>query len=243
MTAVSTKVPASRSNGAPMAPPGGPVPMPRVVGNRRLRTGGIALATMLLAFGAALSGIALLSVAKTSAYLGVRQDVPVGALVQAADLTSVQLSGGSGLTLIPAADIRQVVGKHAAVELRPGTLLSPTELNDRQLVPSGDAQMGIVVKSTALPGQVTAGEQVTLVPLATIATGRSGSGAGNGNANAATSIVAPTSNGGYPVTVVDISAPSADGSMSMHIALPTDLVYTIASLNSGGWNVVFISGN
>ncbi len=101
MTAVSTKVPASRMNGSPA---GGPMPMPRVVGNRRIRTGGIALATMLLAFGAALSGIALVSVAKTSAYLAVAKPVAVGSQIAATDLTTVQLSGGGGLTLIPAVE-------------------------------------------------------------------------------------------------------------------------------------------
>jgi hypothetical protein len=211
--------------------------MPRVVGNRRLRTGGIALATMLLAFGAALSGIALLSVAKTSAYLGVKQDVPVGSVVQASDLTSVQLSGGSGLTLIPAADLRQVIGKHAAVELRPGTLLSPTELNDQPLATGNQAQMGIVVNSTLMPQHLAVGQKVILLPLGASASSTNRSGGGTAASTA------PTTDGGYEVTVLAVSAPNSGGSVAMQISVDPSYALTIAQLNSGGWNVTSVTGN
>jgi hypothetical protein len=223
MTAVSTKVPVSRTSGTGI--PGGPVPVPRIVGNRRIRTGGIALATMLLALGAALSGIALVSVSKTSAYLSVKVPVSVGSQISAADLTSVQLSGGGGLTLIPATDINSVVGRHAAVSLVPGTLLSPAQLTDKALVGAGQAQIGLGVGASNLPAaHLSPGDQILLVPL--------GAGA------------AKASQPSYSATVIDVSASGSDGGLVMHVAVDADLAPTIVTLNaSGGLGVVLKSGN
>ncbi|HEY1488172.1 MAG TPA: SAF domain-containing protein [Micromonosporaceae bacterium] len=241
MTAVSTKVPASRSNGSAGLPPGGPVPMPRVVGNRRIRTGGIALATMLLALGAALSGIALVSVAKTSSYLGVKQDVAVGSVIQSTDLTSVQLSGGSGLLLIPAAQIRRVVGMHATVELKPGTLLTPSDLNDRSLGNPGDMSVGIVVKSTDVPHKLAAGEAVILLPLNTSSTASTGAGAGAG-AGAGRATVSQAS--GIPATVLSVSAPASNGTIAMVVAVSPDASLDVANDNANaGISVSSILGS
>jgi hypothetical protein len=222
MTAVSTKVPASRvGNGVP----GGPMPMPRMVGNRRIRTGGIALATMLLAFGAALSGIALVSVAKTSAYLAVAKPVAVGSAISATDLTTVQLAGGGGLMLIPAASLTSVVGRHAAVSLVPGTLLSPGQLTDKPLVGEDQAQLGIAIAARNMPAvSLAPGEPIVLVPLAAPATG-----------------AAPRE---YDATVVDVSAVGGDGAIVLHIAVSADLAPTIVALNAaGGLAIVLKPGN
>src|SRR5262245_14708047 len=112
---VSAKIPVSRPGGSPSGGGGaGPIAAPRVVNNRRIRTGGILLAVLLLVLGAALSGLALLSATRTSAYLAVAKQVPVGQTVQASDLKTVELSGGQGLEAIPANQINTVVGRRAA---------------------------------------------------------------------------------------------------------------------------------
>jgi hypothetical protein len=209
MTSVSAKVPASRVNGSDM-PGGGPVPVPRVVGNRRIRTGGIALATMLLAFGAALSGIALLSVSKTSSYLAISQQVPAGAQITPGDLKTVQLSGGGGLTLIPAVDVRAVVGHRAATTLEPGTLLSPTELTDAAPIGAGEAQIALTLAFSRLPtANLAPNEQITLFP----------------NSD-------PTRM--YDVTIINIGAPGSDGNVLMYVAVPVDDAPTIEALNEAG---------
>ena len=76
---VSAKIPSNRTtdptiNGAG----GGPIAAPRVVNNRRVRTGGVLLGVLLLVLGAALSGLALLSATRTSSYLAISRPVPVG---------------------------------------------------------------------------------------------------------------------------------------------------------------------
>jgi SAF domain len=226
MTAVSTKVPVGRVGGTG-SPLDGPMPMPRVVGNRRIRTGGIALATMLLAFGAALSGIALVSVAKTSAYIAIAKPVAVGSTITPDELTTVQLSGGGGLTLIPAANLNTVVGRHAAVSLIPGTLLSPGQLTDKPLVGSDQAQVGIAVAARNLPATTLApGEAIVLVPLT------------------APSTSGPAVPHEYAATVVDVSAVGSDGSIVLHIAIAADLAPTIVALNAaGGIAIVLKPGN
>jgi hypothetical protein len=229
MTAVSTKVSVVRGTGigAPGHHGGGPVPIPRVVGNRRIRTGGIALATMLLAVGAALSGIALVSVAKTAAYLAVAQPVAVGSMITGPDLTTVRLAGGGGLTLIPAADVTTVVGRRAAVSLVPGSLLVPSQLTDKTLIGAGQAQIGITVRGSSLPAQhLSPGQQITLIAL-----GASGSGSGSGLRQ-------------YVATVIDISGTGSDGTVEMHIAVPVDLAPTMVVLSAtGGFAIYLKPGN
>lgn len=218
MTA-STKIPSSRANGALV--PSGPVPAPRVVGNRRIRTGGVALAVMLLAFGAALSGIALLLVSRTSSYLAVARPVQVGTQLTAADLKTVQLRGG-GLTPIPAAEINAVVGLRASVSLVPGTLLAAADLTNKSLISADEAQIGI--RASNLPAsRLRPGDQIQLVPL-----------------QAGASSTTTT----YTATVVDVGTPGNDGGAEMHIAVPADLAATLVTLNAnGGLGIALLAGH
>jgi hypothetical protein len=203
----------------------GPVPAPRVLGRRRVRTGGVALAVMLLALGAALSGIALVSVSHTGAYLAVRRPVPIGSEVTAADLTTVRLSGGSGLSLVPARDLDRMVGRRAAVSLVPGTLLVPQALTDRSLLGPGQAQIGIGLKKADLPAaHLAPGDQVMLVPLGDTTSTDTGSP--------------------VPATVVDVGAPAVDGTVVVHVAVAADLAAGVVARNaSGGLGIVLKAGD
>jgi hypothetical protein len=217
---VSTRVPAGRVNGNVVA--SGPVPAPRVVGNRRIRTGGVALAVMLLAFGAALSGIALLSVSRTSSYLAIGRPVQVGSQITAADLTTVQLHGGGGLTPIPATSISRVIGLNAAVSLVPGTLLVAADLTNKTLVGADQAQIGI--HATNLPAlRLHPGDQILLVPLG-----------GSDKATGST----------YTATVVDVGTIGNGGDTELHVAVPANLAPTLVTLNAdGGLGIVLKAGN
>jgi hypothetical protein len=197
-------------------PMAGPIAAPRVVGNRRLRTGGIALAVMLLALGAALSAIALVSASRTASYLAVAKPVAVGQVIVAEDLTTTQLSGGAGLQAIPAAQIAQVVGKHAAVSLVPGALLVVGDLNDKSLLPAGFAQVGLSVGAERLPsGDLKAGDEITLIVMGT-------------GADAGTD---------YSAIIVDITA-KPDGGALMHVAVPEGKVLGVLQGIAAGVSVV-----
>jgi hypothetical protein len=173
---------------------------------------------MLLAFGAALSGIALVSVARTSSYLAVAQPVAVGSAITAGDLTTVQLAGGGGLTPIPADRINSVVGLRAAVSLVPGTLLVSAQLTNKTLIGDGQAQIGLGLRSTSLPAtHLHPGDQIALVPLQT---------------NSTPSAAQRTDQ--FPGTVVDVGTPGNDGTLVLHVAVDADDAATIVTLNANG---------
>jgi len=213
---VSIKTPANRASGPPSGGSGGrPIPAPRVVNNRRIRTGGVLLAVLLLVLGAALSALALLSATRTSSYLAVGHQVQIGSQITAQDLTTVQLSGGQGLSAIPADQINSVIGQRAAVTLLPGTLVASGELTDQNLVKPNDAQIGISVRSSSLPSAtLRAGDQVWLVPLATPTGGTAGTVR-------------------YDATVIDVGTPGSDGSVALHVAVDANSAPSIVATNGG----------
>lgn len=201
-------------------PTAGPIAAPRVVNQRRIRTGSLALATMLLALGAALSGLALVSVSRTNSYLAVAQAVPQGAQITAADLRSVELRVSSGLSAIPARSINLVIGKRAAVALVPGSLLVPGALTDKELIGPGQAQIGLGIKAVNLPAlALHPGDQVLVVSTATAAGGD------------ATEATAPQQ---FPATVVDAYGQPGEGTVVLHLAVAVELAPAIAKLAATG---------
>lgn len=209
---VTTKVPASRAGGGASVPPPGPISVPRVVGNRRIRAGGVALAVMLLALGAALSGIALVSASRTSAYIAIARQVTIGAQLQAADFKTVELAGGAGLAAIPAADIPLLVGQYAKVQLVAGTLAVPAEFGKSAPFDPTDAQIGLAVKAANMASKtLSPGDDIWLIPT------------GND----------VTAGQEYSVTIVDISI-GADGNALLHIAVPVSEIATVAPLAASG---------
>jgi len=218
---VSAKIPASRngSSATTAGNGGGPIAAPRVVNNRRVRTGGVLLGVLLLVLGAALSGLALLSATRTSAYLAVGRPVQVGSQITAADLTTVELSGGQGLSAIPASQINSVIGRHAAVTLYPGTLIAAEQLNNQTLLRPGEAEIGIRSSNLTF---VKPGDQILLVPLNTAG----GAAAGTISFNA---------------TVIDVGTPGSDGSVSLHVAVGAAEAPTILTYSNGGLGIVLKS--
>ncbi|HEY7175269.1 MAG TPA: SAF domain-containing protein [Micromonosporaceae bacterium] len=210
---VSTKVPTSRGGGPSTGGgPNKPIAAPRVVNNRRIRTGGILLAVLLLVLGAALSALALLSATRTSAYVAMAREVPVGYRVSAQDLTTVEFSGGQGLEAIPASQINSVIGKIAGVTLKRGTLVTDSELTKTSVLPPGYAEIGLSFPASRLSSpSLKAGDQITLVPLGT---------------------AAGTST--YPATVIDVGAPGSDGSIVIHVAVRGEDAQTILQASGNG---------
>lgn len=155
----------------PQVPPApvnaGPVAAPRVLRQRRVRAGHLGLAVLLVALGGLLAGFAFVTVASTQDYLAVSRQVPIGAVITNNDIAVVQLPASPGLKPIPAAQIRRVVGKRAAVTLVPGSLLTFQQLTDQILVGPGQRQVAVGLKPERLPAKrLNPGDQVTLVSTA-----------------------------------------------------------------------------
>jgi SAF domain-containing protein len=144
--------------------PAGPVPAPRVIRQRRFRTGALALAVLFIALGGLLAGFAYLATVRTQDVLAVTRAVPAGTQLAAADLAAVQINVTPGLAPIPANQLDRVVGKRAAVSLVPGTLLTDAHLTDRALVQPNQRQVGVGLKPERMPARtLRPGDRVQLV--------------------------------------------------------------------------------
>ncbi|SCG68276.1 SAF domain-containing protein [Micromonospora halophytica] len=148
-------------NGTPVDAPVAP---PKVVRQRRTRPGLLGLAVLLIALGGLGAAFAVTSVRATGSYLAVARPVEVGRTLSADDLVSVQVSGGAGLSPVPAKKLDEVVGKRAAVGLTPGTLLTLEQLTDAPLLGPGQQQIALGLKPSQVPARkLHPGDKVLLV--------------------------------------------------------------------------------
>jgi hypothetical protein len=221
---VSTKTPVSRAAGGAPEPPPRPIPAPRVVGNRRIRAGGIALAIMLLALGAALSGLALVSASRTTSYLVVARPVSENAQIQDADLSTVELSGGKGLGAIAASYRKSVVGRYATVELMPGMLAIQAEFSATPPLGLNQQNMAVPVAAKSMPAGIKPGDKITI--YANSATDTSASWADIVIVNVA------RSGGGDGSAVLTVAVPPSEA-QALSLALASNGV-TIAWQKTGG---------
>ncbi len=206
---VSTKATGGRASGV-SGPPAGPIAAPRVIGNRRVRAGGIALAVMLLALGAALSGIALVSASRTASYLAMANDVPVGAQIQPTDLRSVELSGGAGLEAIPASQINYIVGKYAKVPMVKGTLAVVNEFTAKpNYIRAGEQVFPVPVIFSRLPPVLTPGDRISMIPL----------GSTGGTVQ-------------FTATIISVLRTGTDNGVILYLAAPPDQAIQIIQINN-----------
>ncbi len=141
-----------------------PVTPPKVVRQRRMRPGLLGLAVLLIALGGLGAAFAVTSVRTTGTYLAVARPVEVGRTVGADDLVPVQVSGGAGLSPVPAAQRDEVVGKRAKVSLVPGTLLTLDQLTDAPLLGPGQQQFALGLEPAQVPARkLHPGDKVLLV--------------------------------------------------------------------------------
>ncbi|MFF5172588.1 SAF domain-containing protein [Micromonospora sp. NPDC000089] len=148
-------------NGTPVDAPVAP---PKVLRQRRTRPGLLGLAVLLIALGGLGAAFAVTSVKATGSYLALARPVEVGRQLSADDLVSVQVSGGQGLSPVPARRLNEVVGKRAAVSLTEGTLLSLNQLTDAPLLVKGQQQIALGLEPAKVPARkLHPGDKVLLI--------------------------------------------------------------------------------
>lgn len=151
----------TRPVGGPADAPAAP---PKVMRQRRTRPGLLGLALLLIALGGLGAAYAVTSVRATGEYLAVARPVSVGTAIVAEDLMVVQLGGGQGLKPISAADADKVVGKRAAVPLSPGSLLTPEQITDAQLLGPGQQQVALGLTADQIPAKrLRPGDKILLI--------------------------------------------------------------------------------
>jgi hypothetical protein len=173
-----------------------PVAPPKVVRQRRMRPGLLGLAVLLIALGGLGAAFAVTSVRATGSYLAVARPVEVGRQLRADDLVPVQVSGGQGLTPVPARQLAEVVGKRAAVTLAPGTLLTMAQLTDDPLLGPGQQQIALGLEPKQVPARkLHPGDKVLLVSTPDKSADGTAQGAGTR----------------FEATVIDTATPDTDG--------------------------------
>ncbi len=113
---------------------------------RRRRPAMLALAVVMAGTGALTSAAVYRHADHSVPVVLVTAPVPAGAQISSSDLSEASVTVSSGIKVIPAAQLGQVVGEIAAVGLRPGTLLAPGDLTTRQPPAPGEQLVPVAVK-------------------------------------------------------------------------------------------------
>lgn len=193
-------------NGSPLVATRGRLPVVGS-GSRRVRVGGVALAMMLLALGAALSGIALMSVSHTRAYLAVARHVAAGTQITPDVLRTVNLPSAPGLAAMPATELDSVLGKYASVTLFPGSLLVADDVLPTTAAP-GAYQVSVCLTPGGLPSpELKPGDKLLLYPR-------------------------DSSNQTFTVTLLSVGAPEPDGTQLYVAVQSREESRAVALLNS-----------
>jgi SAF domain-containing protein len=131
---------------------------------RRRRPAMIALAVAMAGAGVLVSAAVYQRANHQVSVVTVTAQVPAGAVITAADLGTASVTVGSGIQVIPAAQLRQVTGEVAAVALRPATLLAPADLTTAQPPGPGQVLVPAAIKPTDLPASgLSPGDQVLVM--------------------------------------------------------------------------------
>ncbi|WP_369276000.1 SAF domain-containing protein [Streptomyces sp. R11] len=190
----------------------GPVMPPRVSARRR-RPGVIALSLALIAAGGVGVAVLLLQVGHRTEVVTVVREVQVGQVLTEQDLGAASVALDPALKAFEADDRDSVVGKRAAVELKSGSLLAPSQVTKDSLVKAGEQLVPIGLKPEQVPATaLVPGQKVQLVHVPA-------QGASNADVEGDTSpetiagrvVKASGAAPGTGVVVVDVATAATDG--------------------------------
>ncbi|MGW0628512.1 SAF domain-containing protein [Streptomyces sp. NPDC002758] len=131
---------------------------------RRRRPRVIALSLALIAAGGAGVAVLLLQVGHRTQVVTVVRDVQVGQVLTEQDLGQASVALDPSVKAVRAGDLEAVVGKRAAVELKPGSLLAPSQVTKDSLVKAGEQLVPIGLEPKQIPATaLVPGQKVQLV--------------------------------------------------------------------------------
>jgi hypothetical protein len=222
-TRTGTDAGARRRRGTPLA-------VPRRAVQRRTRPGLVGLAVALVAVGGLVAAYAVSAVGHTRLYLAVAHHVDVGAVIGNADLTTVRVSTDPGLRPIPAGDLTTVVGRYAAVELIPGTLLTNDEVTSTPVPGAGNSVVGLDLSKDRAPvGRIKPGSQITLVVTAPATLGQP---------DDTTSGPAQT----FAGVVVDVADGAQQGGVHVNVTVAAGDAASVTALGAAGRLALYLGG-
>ncbi|MFE6020800.1 SAF domain-containing protein [Streptomyces sp. NPDC056441] len=207
-----TKERAAVHGGVPPQNVAGPVAPPRVSARRR-RPGVIALSLALIAAGGAGVAVLLLQVGHRTQVVTVVRDVQVGQELTVQDLGKASVALDPAVKAVRADNLDSVIGKRAAVELKPGSLLAPSQVTKDFLVKAGEQLVPIGLKAEQVPATaLVPGQKVQLVHVPAQGAVDTGKASGAAPRTIAGRVVkASKSAPGTGVVVVDVATSAGDG--------------------------------
>lgn len=178
---------------------------------RRRRPMMIVVAAMLVGVGILVSVAMYQRVNRQVQVLVVARPVAEGSVITSSDLATGSIAA-TGVSYIPASQLRQVTGLVAGSALHPGMLLTASSLVSSLPPPPGRVIVGLSLRPSALPaGGLASGDQVNIVATPGIIGSNGGAASPN---NSLTSPVAGI------VEAVD-ARPNQDGNDVVDVLVPT----------------------
>ena len=161
----ATERPSGNGIVAQGAPAGAmPVTPTRSLGARRRRPALIALSVALIAAGGLGSAAFYQMENHRVSVLAVARVVPYGDTIAPEDLRVVEINETKGLRPLSASARSNIVGKRAAVELRPGSLLTPDQVTEQVTIRPGEALVPVAVDTDRMPVRgLTPGTRILVV--------------------------------------------------------------------------------
>lgn len=162
---MTTTAPAPQSRANRSAKPSpAPEPAPKPVRGRR-KPARFALALALIVLGTLATVWYVNTISQTTQVVAVAAPLERGTVIGQDDLTVVDLPDGpTVLATVPAADIEQMVGRYANVDLPAGSTLTPESVVDELNPAEGKSIVGVALSPAQMPIEaLRAGDTVRIV--------------------------------------------------------------------------------
>jgi hypothetical protein len=196
--------------------------------SRRHRQLPLVVVGVLLVIGFALAfADASLHLGSKEQVLVVAQPLAAGQVLTSGDLRAARVSTGSGLQVVPVADESSVVGRHVAVPLVAGALLTSSEVGAAPPVGSGSDVVAVGLKAGGYPPDLAPGDRVQVVPVTSASSGSGIGSVTSGSPVAATVLAvdaAPAGSGSPTVFSLQVTRADADEVAALAAAGQASLV-------------------
>lgn len=177
---------------------------------RRRRPGMIALALALIGAGILASTTLYSATNHRVSVLVAMADVAPGAVITASDVGTASVAVGTDVQVIPASQLRQVIGQVAGSALHPGMLLTGSELATIRPPAPGQVLVALPMRPSVLPASgLEPGDSVLIVPTP-------GAQGQSGSSTATPVLTAPVAGLVEAVT----PSPDADGFKVVDVLVP-----------------------
>jgi hypothetical protein len=114
--------------------------------------------------GALLGAFVWTAMSDTHSVIAVRAGIERGAVIDEADLMSVQVGVDPALSPVGSDEMADLVGQRAAVDMAAGTLVTREQVTVAVLPPAGSSIVGVPVPPGLLPGEpLVAGDRIRVV--------------------------------------------------------------------------------